>query len=175
MEVRPLPIAGALLIVPRVMTDERGYFKETYSQERYREAGIRETFIQDSLSRSDRDVLRGLHGDPRLVKLVQVLYGSGFDVIADAREGSPTYGQWHGEFLRADEHRQIYVPVGCLHGFLSLEDGTLLSYKQSAAYDPSQEFGVAWDDPTFAIAWPLEGRTPRLSAKDACNSSLRAR
>jgi dTDP-4-dehydrorhamnose 3,5-epimerase len=175
MEIRPLPIDGALLIVPRVFSDERGYFKETYSRERYREAGIHDTFVQDNFSRSRQDVLRGLHGDPRMAKLVQVLHGSAFDVIADPRPDSPTYGRWHGEYLRADEHRQLYIPVGCLHGFLALEDDTILTYKQSATYDPAQELGVAWDDPTFAIAWPLEGRAPLLSPKDACNSSLRPR
>ena len=98
-----------------------------------------------------------------------------YDVIADVRPESPTYGRWVGEYLRAGEHRQLYIPAGCLHGFLSLEDGTILSYKQSAAYDPASEFAVAWDDPTLAIDWPLGGRKPRLSPKDACNSSLPAR
>src|SRR5665213_3404121 len=140
MEVRPLAIHGALLIVPRAFSDERGYFKETYSAARYAEAGVRETFVQDNVSLSNRDVLRGLHGDSRMAKLVQVLAGSAYDVIADARPGSPTHGLWLGEYLRAGEHRQIYIPAGCLHGFLSLEDGTLLSYKQSAAYDPASEF-----------------------------------
>jgi dTDP-4-dehydrorhamnose 3,5-epimerase len=172
MDVRPLPIAGALLIAPRTFADERGYFKETYSAARYADLGIRENFVQDNVSSSQSDVLRGLHGDLRMAKLIQVLAGCAYDVIADPRPGSPTYGRWHGEYLRADEHRQIYVPAGCLHGFLSLEDGTLLSYKQSATYDPATEFGVAWNDPTFAIAWPLEGRPPRLSAKDAANPTL---
>jgi dTDP-4-dehydrorhamnose 3,5-epimerase len=172
MDVRPLPITGALLIAPRAFADERGYFKETYAATRYAEAGIRETFVQDNVSSSQRDVLRGLHADPRMAKLIQVLAGSAFDVIADARPGSPTYGQWHGEYLRAGEHLQVYVPAGCLHGFLSLEDGTLLSYKQSACYDPVSEFGIAWDDPTLAIAWPLAGRQPRLSPKDAANPYL---
>jgi len=175
MEVRPLPIDGALLIVPRAFSDERGYFKETYSAARYAEAGVRETFVQDNVSLSDRDVLRGLHGDVRMAKLVQVLAGAAYDVIADARPDSPTYGRWTGEYLRAGDHRQLYIPAGCLHGFLSLEDGTLLSYKQSAAYDPGSEFAVAWNDPTLAIDWPLDGREPRLSPKDACNSSLRPR
>jgi len=172
MDVRTLPIAGALLIVPATFADERGYFKETYSAARYAEAGVRETFVQDNVSLSDRDVLRGLHGDLRMAKLVQVLAGSAYDVIADVRPESPTYGRWVGEYLRAGEHRQLYIPAGCLHGFLSLEDGTILSYKQSAAYDPASEFAVAWDDPTLAIGWPLDGRRPRLSPKDACNSSL---
>ncbi|MDQ2991770.1 MAG: dTDP-4-dehydrorhamnose 3,5-epimerase [Candidatus Eremiobacteraeota bacterium] len=172
MNVRPLPITGALLIVPRAFADERGYFKETFSATRYAEAGILETFVQDNVSSSDRDVLRGLHADPRMAKIVQVLAGSGFDVIADIRPESPTYGQWYGECLRAGEHKQVYIPAGCLHGFLSLEDGTLLTYKQSALYDQASETGIAWNDPTLAIAWPLAGRIPRLSPKDAANPSF---
>jgi len=175
MDVRPLPIAGSLLIVPRVFADERGFFKEVYSAPHYADAGVGDAFVQDNLSLSRRDVLRGLHGARRMAKLVQVIAGAAFDVIADPRPDSPTYGRWHGEYLRADEHRQVYIPAGCLHGFLSLEDGTVLAYKQTAAYDPAGEFAVAWDDPTFAIAWPLEGRVPLLSPKDACNSSLRPR
>jgi len=172
MNVTPLPIAGALRLEPAVFADERGFFKETYATARYAEVGIGETFVQDNVSRSDRDVLRGLHGDPRMSKLVQVLAGSAFDVVADVRPGSPTYGRWHGEVLEAGAHTQLYIPAGCLHGFLSLEDGTLLSYKQSALYAPGSEFGVAWDDPTLAIAWPLAGRSPRLSPKDAANPRL---
>ncbi len=175
MDVRPLPIADALLIVPRVFADDRGSFKETYAATRYAEAGICETFVQDNVSSSDRDVLRGLHGDPRMAKIVQVLAGAGFDVIADIRAGSPTYGQWCGEYLRAGEHKQLYIPAGCLHGFLSLEDGTLLTYKQTALYDPATEIGIAWNDPTLAIAWPLEGREPRLSPKDASNPTMSSR
>jgi len=173
MDVQPLPIAGALEIVPRVFSDERGYFKETFSVSRYRAAGVSESFVQDNLSRSRALTLRGLHADPRMVKLVQVLRGSAFDVIVDVRPQSPTFLKWHGATLRANEHTQLYIPAGCLHGFLALEDETLLAYKQNAEYDPATEIGVAWDDPDLAIAWPLEGATPSLSAKDAKNPTLR--
>ncbi len=175
MNARPLPIAGSMLVLPDVHADERGSFQETYSSERYAAVGIRDAFVQDNVSLSNRDVLRGLHGTARMAKLVQALAGAAFDVIADGRPGSPTYGRWHGEYLRAGEHRQIYIPAGCLHGFLALEDGTMLGYKQSALYDPAAEMGIAWNDPTFAIAWPLAGRTPRLSPKDAVNPFLSSR
>jgi dTDP-4-dehydrorhamnose 3,5-epimerase len=173
MQVEPLPIAGALLITPRAFADERGYFKETFSSPRYRAAGISDDFVQDNVSFSRRGVLRGLHGDPRMSKLVQVLVGEAYDVIADVRPGSPTRGQWCGVTLTADEHRQVYVPRGCLHGFLTLSDEALFLYKQSAAYDPAGEIGVRWDDPSFAVAWPLDGRHPVLSAKDAANPTAK--
>lgn len=175
MEVTKLPIEGALKIVPRVFGDERGWFKEVFAATRYRNAGIVDTFVQDNLSCSNRFVLRGLHGDPRMAKLVQVMSGSAYDVIADARTSSPTFKQWCAVMLCASEHSQLYIPAGCLHGFLSLEDGTLLSYKQSAEYDPAAEFGIAWNDPDLAIAWPLDGTAPILSAKDAANPGLRER
>jgi dTDP-4-dehydrorhamnose 3,5-epimerase len=175
MEVTPLPIHDALAIVPRAFADERGHFKETYSASRYRDAGIAERFVQDNLSLSARFVLRGLHADPRMAKLVQVLTGSAYDAIVDLRRESPTFMRWHAVTLRACEHTQLYIPAGCLHGFLALEDGTLLSYKQSAEYDPATEFGIAWNDPDLGIDWPLHGASPLLSPKDAANPTLRER
>lgn len=172
MERIALPIDGASLLRPKAYADDRGYFKETYSRERYREVGVADEFVQDNVSLSCRGTLRGLHGDPRMAKLVQVLAGEAYDVLVDVRPGSATYGHWYGEYLRAGEHAQIYIPAGCLHGFLSLADGTLLAYKQSAAYDPTQEIGVAWNDPTINIAWPLDGITPLLSPKDRQNPPL---
>ena len=172
MERIELPIAGALLLRPKAYSDGRGYFKETYSRERYREAGIDDEFVQDNVSLSCRGTLRGLHGDPRMAKLVQVLAGEAYDVLVDLRRDSATYGQWYGEYLRAADHAQIYIPAGCLHGFLSLANGTLLAYKQSALYDPKQEIGVAWNDPTLNIAWPLNDMDPLLSEKDRRNPPL---
>lgn len=172
MERIELPIAGALLLRPKAFSDDRGYFKETYSRERYREAGIEDEFVQDNVSLSRRGTLRGLHGDPRMAKLVQVLAGEAYDVLVDARSESATYGRWYGEYLRAEDHTQLYIPAGCLHGFLSLADGTLLAYKQSALYDPTQEIGVAWNDPALNIAWPLDGLEARLSQKDRENPPL---
>jgi dTDP-4-dehydrorhamnose 3,5-epimerase len=174
MQIQPLEVSGALLITPRAFADDRGYFKETYSRDRYREAGIADDFVQDNVSISRRTVLRGLHGDVRMSKLVQVLVGKAFDVVVDVRAGSPTRGRWAGVSLSGSSHAQIYIPAGCLHGFLAESDEVLLSYKQSAAYDPAHEFGVAWNDPQIGVAWPLNGVTPVLSAKDAALPTARA-
>ncbi|HTV92934.1 MAG TPA: dTDP-4-dehydrorhamnose 3,5-epimerase [Verrucomicrobiae bacterium] len=175
MEVTPLPIDGAFAFVPNAYADERGWFKELFAATRYAKAGLEVTFVQDNLSLSHRYVLRGLHGDPRMAKLVQVLRGSAYDVIVDARPASPTFSRWYGGTLRAHEHTQLFIPQGCLHGFLALEDETLLFYKQSAEYDPAMEFGVAWNDPDLAIDWPLGGAVPVLSPKDEANPTLRER
>ena len=175
MEVVQLAIAGALAITPREFRDDRGWFKEVFAATRYRAIGIEDAFVQDNLSMSSRGVLRGLHGDPRMAKLVQVLRGSAFDVIADVRRESPTYMRWCAMKLDAEDHTQLFIPAGCLHGFLALEDRTLLSYKQTAEYDPSSEFGIAWNDPDLAIDWPLIGSAPVLSPKDAANPTLRER
>ncbi|HEY1653652.1 MAG TPA: dTDP-4-dehydrorhamnose 3,5-epimerase [Candidatus Tumulicola sp.] len=175
MHVEPLPIAGAMLLTLPAFEDSRGYFKEVFSCSRYRSAGIAEEFVQDNVSFSRRHVIRGLHGDARpLGKLVAVLAGDAFDAIVDVRPGSATRGQWCGVTLRAAEHRQIYVPPGCLHGFLALSDGVLFLYKQTAGYDPAAEIAVAFDDPDLAVAWPLDGATAIVSAKDAASPSARA-
>ncbi|HEY1977487.1 MAG TPA: dTDP-4-dehydrorhamnose 3,5-epimerase [Candidatus Baltobacteraceae bacterium] len=172
MTVEPLPIAGALLVTPKVYTDLRGSFAEIFASARYTDAGIDDAFVQDNLSISRRGVLRGLHGDPRMSKLVQVLAGEAYDVIADAREDSTTYRRWFGTLLKASERQQVYVPKGCLHGFLAVSEEVVFLYKQSALYDPAAEFGVRWDDPDLAIRWPLEGRSPILSERDAANPPL---
>src|ERR1700677_2939604 len=116
MEVIPLPIDGAFAFVPQQYEDERGWFKELYAVTRYRSAGVDPAFVQDNLSMSQRLVLRGLHGDPRMAKLVQVLRGSAYDVMVDVRRASPTFGRWFATTLKADEPTQLYVPAGCLHG-----------------------------------------------------------
>lgn len=160
------------MLTLQTFADERGSFKETYSQERYRVYGITERFVQDNISLSHRDVLRGLHGDGRMAKLVSVVRGSVFDVIVDARAESATYGRWWATTLTAAGGQQIYVPAGLLHGFLALEDETIFAYKQSAAYDPAVEIAIAWNDAELGIAWPLEGRHPILSRRDATNPTL---
>ena len=172
MEVEQLPLAGALLLTPRVFDDDRGFFTETYSLDRYRECGIEDAFVQDNLSLSHRGVLRGLHGDWRMAKLIGIVRGSVFDAIVDLRAQSPTYRRWFGRALSAAEGKQVYVPRGFLHGFLALEDETIVAYKQSSPYDPTREFAVAWDDPEIGIEWPLGGRPPILSARDAKNPRL---
>jgi dTDP-4-dehydrorhamnose 3,5-epimerase len=159
------------MLTPRVFADDRGSFRELFSLDRYRECGIRDSFVQDNSSLSRRNVLRGLHGAPRMSKIVSVLRGSAFDVIVDARPESPTYRRWYGTTLTEAGGAQLYIPSGFLHGFLALEEGTLLWYKQSAPYDPAAEFAVAWDDAAIGIAWPLEG-APILSDRDAANPPL---
>jgi dTDP-4-dehydrorhamnose 3,5-epimerase len=174
MEIEQLPLEGALTLTPRTLRDERGFFKETYSLQRYRECGVTETFVQDNLSFSHRDVLRGLHGHPRMAKLVGVVRGSAFDVIVDLRPESRTYRRWCARTLTAEEGMQIYVPPNFLHGFLALEDETILTYKQSAPYDPGREVSVAWNDADLGIDWPLAGRRPVLSPRDAASPTLGA-
>jgi dTDP-4-dehydrorhamnose 3,5-epimerase len=173
MHVEPLPLDGAMMLTLRAFADERGYFKETFSAPRYRAAGIVEEFAQDNISFSHRNVLRGLHGGPATSKLVQVVWGKAYDVIVDVRAHSPTRGRWCGFTLRSDEHRQIYIPPGFLHGFLALSHRVGFLYKQSKTYDPLTEVGVAWNDPDLEIDWPLHGAAPLLSPKDAANPRLR--
>ena len=175
MHIESLSIAGAKKIVPRAFSDERGYFKEVFRSSAYAQLGLREPFVQDNVSVSRAGVLRGLHSDTRMAKLVQVLRGSAFDVIVDLRKGSPSYLQWDGLTLTESDHAQVYIPAGCLHGFLALEDDTILSYKQTAEYDPSCEIAIAWNDQDLSIAWPLTSAAPLLSAKDAANPTLRER
>lgn len=164
----PTKFSEAILVKVPAYADQRGFFKETYVRSKYRDVGIQDEFIQDNLSFSHSGVLRGLHGDPQMSKLVYVLSGEVFDVIVDARKGSKTFGQWEGVHLKADEHTQLYIPAGFLHGFLALRDDVIFCYKQSAEYAPEREIGVRWDDPDLKIDWPLSG-TPVVSAKDRAN------
>ena len=173
IEVLPTDFADAKLFVPEVFPDERGFFKETYSTAKYRALGLLDDFVQDSVSFSKKNVLRGLHYDTRMSKLVQVLRGRIFDAIADLREGSPTYLHWQGFELSQGDHRQLYVPPGFAHGFLALSDDVIFSYKHGALYDPATEVSVRWNDPTLKIAWPLDGE-PILSAKDRAAPLLTA-
>jgi dTDP-4-dehydrorhamnose 3,5-epimerase len=164
-------IDGVLLLALVVYNDDRGFFKETFVRSRYASLGIVDEFVQDNFSFSKPSVLRGLHGDPRMSKLVQVLRGEAFDVVVDARAASPTFGQWEGFTLNESNHYQIYVPAGCLHGFLAISD-VLLSYKQTSEYDPSSEVRVLWSDPDLGIKWP-SSREPIVSDKDRENPSFR--
>lgn len=165
-------LSGAVVISVPTFGDERGLFKEAYVRSKYRAFGINDEFVQDNVSFSSRGVLRGLHADPRMSKLVQVLRGEAYDVIVDTRKGSITFGRWEGVHLRADEHLQLYIPAGFLHGFVALSDDVVFTYKQSAEYSPEREIGVKWDDPDLAIGWPLSGE-PIVSAKDSRNRSFR--
>jgi dTDP-4-dehydrorhamnose 3,5-epimerase len=156
---------AAKVFVPDVYEDDRGFFKEVYATHRYSEAGVSDTFLQDSVSYSTKNVIRGLHYDSAMSKFVQVLRGRVWDVIVDLREGSSTYRRWQGFNLSEFNHKQLYVPAGFAHGFLALSDDVVVFYKQGALYDPSRERAVRWNDPTLAIEWPLVGE-PRVSLKD---------
>jgi len=166
MRVTALRLPEVLLIEPRVVSDRRGFFLETYSRQRYAEAGVGAEFVQDNLSRSVRGTLRGLHlQQPHgQGKLVSVVDGEVFDVAVDVRVGSPTFGQWVGQRLTGEDHLQLFLPAGFAHGFCTTSETALFHYKCTDYYDPEAELGVAWDDPDLAIAWPLPD--PITSEKD---------
>lgn len=162
---------AVIAITPRVFEDARGWFSETYHQARLAEIGIDAGFCQDNQSLSRKaGTVRGLHFQTpphAQAKLVRCIRGRLWDVAVDARAGSPTYGKWVGAELTAANRRQLFIPAGFLHGFVTLEDDTEIAYKCSDFYDPACDAGIRWDDPMLAIAWPLDGRTPILSEKDA--------
>jgi len=166
MRLVPTELLGVTIIEPRVFGDGRGYFLETYNQDRYRELGILDTFVQDNLSYSSRGVLRGLHfQNPRpQAKLVTVLQGEVFDVALDIRVGSPTFAKFVGVVLSGENKRQVYIAPGFAHGFCVTSEAALFSYKCSDGYAPESEGGILWNDPDLGIRWPIEG--PTLSAKD---------
>ena len=161
-------VPGVLLLEPRVFEDPRGWFYESYREDRMRELGITARFVQDNQSFSRRDVLRGLHyqvGRPQ-AKLLRVIQGEIFDVAVDLRRKSPTFGKWAGEVLSGANRRQMYIPEGFAHGFLVLSETAEIFYKCSDVYVPKEERGIAWNDPEVGIVWPLDGRSPVLSDKD---------
>ncbi|MBU2537738.1 MAG: dTDP-4-dehydrorhamnose 3,5-epimerase [Proteobacteria bacterium] len=166
MQIKETPISGLLVIEPKVFGDDRGYFLEIFSKNRYQDAGIPANFVQDNLSFSQKGVLRGLHFQSHTPqgKLVHILQGEVFDVAVDIRQGSPTFGQWHGVLLSDINKRQFWVPEGFAHGFCVLSDTALFAYKCTNYYDPVHEQSIRWDDPTIGIDWPIY--KPQLSAKD---------
>ena len=178
MKVTPTAIEGVLIIEPKVFGDERGFFLESFNQRAFNEAvGHTVDFVQDNHSRSAKGVLRGLHFQrpPHAQgKLVRVTQGSVFDVVVDIRPDSPTFGRWVGAELSGANHRQMWIPAGLAHGFLVTSDSADFLYKTTDYYRPESEGSVRWDDPDLAIAWPLDGITPALSAKDAAAPTLRA-
>jgi dTDP-4-dehydrorhamnose 3,5-epimerase len=177
MKTTTTAVSDALLLHPRILADERGFFIETWNRETFRSIGIDHDFVQDNHSRSSRGVLRGLHyqaGNAAQGKLVWVTSGQVFDVIVDLRKGSPTFGQWDGYVLTADKHERVWVPPGCAHGFLVLSETADFHYKVTAPYSPADERSLRWDDATLGIEWPLEtGIEPILSAKDAAAPSFK--
>jgi dTDP-4-dehydrorhamnose 3,5-epimerase len=172
LRVSETSIPGLLLIEPPVFSDERGDFFETYVRSKYAANAIGEDFQQDDVSWSKKNVLRGLHGDTRMVKIVQCLAGDIFDVIVDARRDSAAFGKWQSFELSQNNRHQLYVPAGCLHGFLVRSEHALMAYKHSVEYDPATEISARWDDPDLHIPWPIDG-SPRLSQKDRNNGLFR--
>ncbi|HEX6278346.1 MAG TPA: dTDP-4-dehydrorhamnose 3,5-epimerase [Polyangiaceae bacterium] len=172
MQVIDLPLPGLKLLKPRVIRDRRGFVVETYHEPRYREAGIECTFVQDNHSRSTRGTLRGLHyqSSPGQAKLVRVTSGSIFDVAVDIRPDSPAFGKWHGLYVNADEHTQLFVPIGFAHGFCVVSDVADVVYKVSHVYDPEAERAIRWNDPDIGVEWPLDD--PLLSPRDELAESF---
>jgi dTDP-4-dehydrorhamnose 3,5-epimerase len=169
MNVIPCDIDGPLILEPKVFGDARGFFLESWNATSFAEIGLDVTFVQDNHSRSQKGVLRGMHfqNPAPQGKLVRVVRGAVFDAIVDLRRSSPTFGQWTGVTLSAENKRMFWVPEGFAHGFLTLEDDTDFLYKCTSAYLPQNEHSLAWDDPEVGIEWPLEGIELKLSAKDA--------
>ena len=169
VRVSKTPIEGLRVVEPQVFEDARGYFMESYHRRDFADAGIDVEFVQDNQARSVKGTLRGLHFQKRhpQAKLVRVLQGRVFDVAVDIRQGSPTFGRWHGEILDAESRRQFFVPVGFAHGYLVLTDTAVFAYKCSDFYHPDDEGGLLWSDPDVGIEWPLQViGEPLLSEKD---------
>ena len=168
MKATPLAIPDVVLLEPRVFGDDRGFFFESFNQAKFEAAiGRSVHFVQDNHSRSARNVLRGLHYQVRQPqgKLVRVVAGEVFDVAVDLRKSSPTFGQWVGETLSAENKRQLWVPEGFAHGFVVLSESAEFLYKTTDYYAPEHERCLLWNDPSLGIAWPIEGE-PALSSKD---------
>lgn len=159
-------IEGLALIEPEVHGDERGFMVETFLADAWRELGADADFVQENHSRSGAGILRGLHFQtaPGQAKLVRCARGRIWDVVVDLRSDSPTYRGWEGHELDDEAHHQLFVPVGCAHGFCVLSETADVSYKLSSYYDPTTEAGIAWDDPEIGIEWPLTD--PALSERD---------
>jgi len=177
LTVTPTDIPGVLILEPKVFGDSRGFFLESFNQDTFKQAtGLEVNFVQDNHSRSGKGVLRGLHYQlqPHAQgKLVRVVSGSVFDVAVDIRRDSPTYGQWIGVSLTAENHRQLWIPPGLAHGFLVTSESADFLYKTTEYYKPSLERVLAWNDPDLAIAWPTDV-TPICSARDTAGMSLAA-
>lgn len=170
MKIIDTKIPDVKIIEPKVFGDERGFFMETWNQKQFEElvTGKPTKFVQDNHSKSKKGILRGLHYQTENTqgKLVRVISGEVFDVAVDVRKNSPTFGQWVGEFLSAENKRQLWIPEGFAHGFYVTSDETEFVYKCTNYYSPLYEVSILWNDKSIAINWPLEGR-PLLSPKDS--------
>lgn len=169
MNIIKTPIEGLLLIEPKVWKDTRGYFYESFNAKLLADAGITSDFVQDNQSFSQKGALRGLHAQkPPFAqgKLVRVIQGSVLDVVVDIRKNSPAYGKSYNVELSGENHRQLWVPPGFLHGFLTLEDNTIFTYKVTSYYDKNSEIGVMWNDADLNIAWNDNITTDELILSD---------
>lgn len=169
MKVTETALPGVMLVEPKVFGDDRGFFLESWNARGFAAAGLDLTFVQDNHSRSAKGVLRGLHyqiEDPQ-GKLVRVTQGRVYDVAVDIRRSSPHFGRWVGYELSDSNHRMLYVPPGFAHGFLVLSDTADFVYKCTSFYAPAHDRGIRWSDPAIGIDWPLTGKPPLLSPKDA--------
>ncbi len=174
MKVIPTNIPEVLVIEPKVFGDERGFFFESFNQEKFEAAiGRQVNFVQDNHSKSVKNVLRGLHYQIQQPqgKLVRVVQGEVFDVAVDIRKSSPTFGQWVGEILSADNKKQLWVPEGFAHGFVVLSDTAEFLYKTTDYWAPNFERSIAWNDPQIGIDWPFSVE-PSLSGKDKLACTL---
>ena len=167
----PTELSGPVLIEPTVHGDQRGFFLETYRRNALLEFGIDDDFVQDNHSRSRQGVVRGMHFQPGMAKLVRCARGRIYDVLVDLRRGSPTFGRWEGFELNDSEHHQLYCPDGFGHGFCVLTDVADVVYMTSVYYDPERESGFAYNDPQVAIAWPAASDLS-ASARDAAAPTL---
>jgi dTDP-4-dehydrorhamnose 3,5-epimerase len=173
MNIKTTKIPEVLLLEPKVFGDDRGFFLESYNQKSFAELGLTENFVQDNHSRSTRNVLRGLHyqlGQPQ-GKLIRVVSGAVWDVAVDIRRSSPTFGQWVGEELSAENKRIFWIPKGFAHGFIVTSDMADVLYKATDFYAPACERSLLWNDPQLGISWPLNGE-PLLSQKDRAGISF---
>jgi dTDP-4-dehydrorhamnose 3,5-epimerase len=174
MNVLSTPLQGLLVLEPRVFGDDRGFFFESYNARRFAElTGVTAPFVQDNHSRSVRNVLRGLHYQIQQAqgKLVRVTAGAVFDVVVDVRKSSPTFGQWYGTELSADNKRQLWIPPGFAHGFVVTSEAAEFLYKTTDYWAPEYERAILWNDPAIGIDWPLDG-APLLSGKDQAGKLL---
>ena len=169
MKIIETPIPGLLVLEPRVFADQRGYFLESYNQQKLLEAGISTIFVQDNESKSCRGVIRGLHyqlAPYSQTKLVRVILGSVYDVVVDCREGSPTFGQSYGVELSEENKLQFYIPKGFAHGFSVLSETAVFSYKCDELYNPAVERGLRFNDPALKINWRIDSSEAVVSGKD---------
>ncbi len=170
----PTALPDVWELQPKVNRDPRGFFLETYHQQKFSDLGIHDTFVQDNHSRSVKGTLRGLHYQLQhaQAKLCRVVEGEVLDVAVDIRQGSPNFGKWASVLLSAERQNQIYIPSGFAHGFVALSETAQFLYKCSDFYDPTSEYGIIWNDPGLAISWGVGN--PLISEKDARNSALAA-